>query len=112
MHSRLLLAACVLMRAQAQEEYGQQSSSAAPQPQTTPADQPIDPHTHDANGKPYVLPGEDEWTAKKRRLAEKGGGGGGARSRQSPYSRKRKRKKSWLTLLGVGGEDAEGKPKP
>ena len=109
--SRLVLGvACVLMCAQAQEEYGQQSSSAAPQAETTPAAQEHDPHTHDRNGNPYVLPGEDEWTAQKRRLKE---GSGGSRGRQSPYApRKRKKKKSWLSLLGVGGEDPDGKPKP
>ena len=109
--ARLLLL-CVVMCAQAQEEYGQQSSSAAPQAQTTPAEQPQhDPHTHDSNGKPYVLPGEDEWTAQKRRLQESGRSGSSA-SRGMPGQKKRKRKKSWLTLLGVGGEDGDGKPKP
>jgi hypothetical protein len=106
----LIFATCALMCAMAQEEYGQQSSSAAPQAQTTPATEGISPHTHDKHGNPYVLPGEDEWTAQKRRLKE---GSGGSRGRQSPYApKKRKRKKSWLALMGVGGEDPDGKPKP
>ena len=93
-----------------EDEFEVQSSSAVGDVDSTPVDDRgpgyVDPRT----GKPYVMEGEDEWQAQKRRLAE---GSGGSRGRSSHYSpKKRRKKKSWLSLLGVGGDDKDGKPKP
>ena len=104
------VAACTLAQVAAQEDdlFEGESSGAPKRMDEVPASErgpgALDPRT----GEPLVRDGEDEWQAQKRRLQESG------RSARSGHAgtKKRKRKKSWLTLLGVGGEDKDGKPKP
>ena len=60
---------------------------------------------------------ENPWEAEKRRLAKMASEEKGDLSRQRADAgrrtgRKRKKKKGWLSLMGVGGDDEKGEPKP
>ena len=89
--------ACMLACARAQDEdFEMQSSSEAPRKMYEVPAEERGPGAVDNQGKPYVREGEDEWEAQKRRLQE-----GAVRGHATPGRKKRKKKKSWLTLLGV-----------
>ena len=104
MRPLLLLCGVLLAITQAQDAHAideQQSSSAAPSVDTSSS---ADSVTEDST-----------WEVEKRRLAELAQQGEKGRVRAAAGRRtgKRKKKKSWMSLMGVGGDDeATGKAKP
>lgn len=63
-------------------------------------------------------PMEDESSLEARRFGmEASAGDAGSRNRGSASNRpgsntRRKRRKSWLNMMGIGGTDKDGKPRP